>query len=57
MLSREVQPSNALSPILVTLSGISMLSSAVQFENKLRAIFEMPLGSVMPESEVQPSNA
>ena len=46
MLSNEVQPLNAESPIIVTLFGISMLSNEVQPLNAESPISVIPSGMI-----------
>ena len=53
---KEVQPSNAPPPILVTLWGISILVRPLQPRNAELSIFFTLLGISMLERPLQPSN-
>ena len=57
MLSKELHPLNALLPILVTLSGMSILSKDLQPPNAFSPISVTPSGISILFKELHPLNA
>ena len=54
---KELQPAKALPPILVTLSGMTILDREVQSANALISMLTTLFGIMMLVKELQPENA